>query len=121
MEKSIMIKVSLDEAVVFDMLSILLIKTEKSKDMQNTRNYLNFFEDIKDSIGLNKLREVMDSEEFEDLRKANNSVFSGVDLAKKDLISASKLDALNYERFLCKKKIQEKFFEHKLKEQKIGY
>ena len=121
MEKSIMIKVSLDEAVVFDMLSILLIKTKKSNEMQHVTNYLNFIADVKDSIGSNKLSEIISSEEFEDLTKANDSVFSGVDLAKKDLISASKLDALNYERFLCKKKIQEKFFEHKLKEQKIGY
>jgi hypothetical protein len=89
--------------------------------MQHTRNYLNFVADIKDEIGLEKLYEVMNSQEFEELRKANGEVFLGVDLAKEDKIRASTLDALNYERYLCKKKIQEKFFNGEISEKKIGY
>lgn len=116
-----MIKVSLDESVCFDMLAILLIKTKKSPDMQHTKNYLNFVADIKDEIGLEKLYEVMNSQEFENLREANNEVFSGVDLAKEDKIRASTLDALNYRRFLWKQKIQEKFFGGEISERKIGY
>ena len=116
-----MIKVSIDESAAFDILTILLIKTKKSADMQHTRNYLNFVADIKDEIGLEKLYEVMNSQEFEELRKANGEVFLGVDLAKEDKIRASTLDALNYERYLCKKKIQEKFFNGEISEKKIGY
>jgi hypothetical protein len=116
-----MIKVSLDESACFDILSILLIKTKKSQDLQHTKNYLNFVADIKDEIGLEKLYEVMNSQEFEELREANLEVFHGVDLAKDDNIKASTLDALNYQRFVCKRKIQEKFFGEELREQKIGY
>lgn len=116
-----MIKVSLDEASTFDILTILLIKTKKSPDMQHTRNYINFVADIKDEIGLEKLYEVMNSQEFEELRAANLVVFDAVDLAKEDRILASTLDSLNYQRFLCKQKIQEKFFNGELSERKIGY
>lgn len=116
-----MIKVSLDESVCFDILTILLIKTKKSADMRHTKNYLNFVADIKDEIGLHKLYEVMNSQEFEDLRAANLAVFEGVDLAKEDRILASTLDALNYKRYLCKQKIQTKFFNGELNEVKLGY
>ena len=116
-----MIKVSVDEGSAFDILTILLIKTKKSADMQHTKNYLNFVADIKDEIGLHKLYEVMNSQEFEDLQKANEEVFIGVDLAKEDRILASILDSLNYKRYLCKQKIQTKFFNGELNEVKLGY
>jgi len=116
-----MIKVSIDESAAFDILSILLIKTKKSQDLQHTKNYLNFVADIKDEIGLEKLYEVMNSQEFANLREANDEVFSGVDLAKEDKIKASTLDSLNYRRFLWKGKIQEKFFGGEISERKIGY
>jgi len=116
-----MIKVSLDEASTFDILSILLIKTHKSPDSQHVKNYINFVADIKDEIGLEKLYQVMNSAEFTNLRAANELVFLKVDLAKKDLVSASELDAANYQRFIAKEKLQNKFFASPLSERKIGY
>lgn len=116
-----MIKISIDEASSFDILSILLIKTHKSADSQHVKNYINFVADIKDEIGLEKLYQVMNSAEFADLRAANELVFLKVDLAKKDLVSASELDAANHQRYICKQKIQNKFFGNNLTEQKIGY
>ena len=116
-----MIKVSLDEASTFDILTILLIKTKKSPDLQHTKNYLNFVADIKDEIGLEKLYSVMSSVEFENLRAANLAVFDGVALCKENRILASTLDALNYHRFTCKQNLQQKHFDTNLSEQKIGY
>lgn len=116
-----MIKVSIDEASTFDILSILLIKTHKSADSQHVKNYINFVADIKDEIGLEKLYQVMNSAEFADLRAANVKVFDGVNLAKTNDILASELDTLNHQRYICKQKIQNKFFGNNLTEQKIGY
>lgn len=116
-----MIKVSLDEAAIFDILTILLIKTKKSPDLQHTKNYLNFVADIKDEIGLEKLYSVMSSVEFENLRAANLAVFNAVSLAAKDEVKASELDILNYCRFTCKQALQQKHFDTSLSEQKIGY
>lgn len=116
-----MIKISTDEASAFDVLTILLIKTKKSADMQHTRNYLNFVADVKDEIGLEKLYSVMNSPEFEELRAANHFIFDLVTLAKDDKCLASDVDKANYQRYLCKKALQEKHFNNQLTEQKLGY
>lgn len=116
-----MIKVALDEAVVFDTLTILLIKTKMSAEMQHTKNYLNFVADIKDEIGLEKLYSVMNSPEFEKLRAANQKTFDLVSLAKDDKCLASDVDKANYQRYLCKKALQDKHFNNKLTEEKLGY
>ncbi len=115
-----MIKIKLSEALAFDMLSILLIKSKLCLD-DGVKNYINFVADIKDEIGLDKLYSVMNSPEFENLRAANQKTFNLVSSAKDDKCLASVVDAANYERYLCKKALQEKHFNDQLSEQKIGY
>lgn len=116
-----MIKISLDEAYCLDMLAILLVKSRKNPSTLNYQNYFDLANEIKDQITLEKFSDVIDSKEFNKLVDINGQVFDAVDLAKTDAIPASAVDYLNYQRYLCKKKIQEKFFNGELKEQKIGY
>lgn len=116
-----MIKIPLDEAYCLDMLAISLVKSRKNPSTQNYKNYFDLANSIKDEMSMRKFSEVIDSTEFDELVETNNRVFEAVDLAKTDEIPASVIDHLNYQRYLCKKKIQEKFFNGELKEQKIGY
>jgi len=116
-----MIKISVDEAYALDVLAISLVKSRKAPSIAAYKNYFDFAIEIKSQISLDKFSEIIDSPEFDALVDANDKVFDGVDLAKKDGIPASALDSLNYQRFLCKKKIQEKFFNGEMSERKIGY
>ena len=52
--------------------------------------------------------------------KAPKSV-SDTTQAKVDKVKASYVDSCNYQRYLAKKSLQEKFFSASLKEIKIGY
>ncbi len=113
-----MIKIFLDESVVFDMLSILVIKSQIGGC---SKNYFKFLADIKDEIGLEKLYSVTNSPEFENLRAINKKIFNLVSLAKDDKCLASDVDKANYERYLCKKVLQEKHFDNQLTEEKLGY
>lgn len=116
-----MIKISLDEGYAFDMLAISLVKSRKAPSVAAYKNYFDLVNEIKDQITLEKFSDVIDSEEFNELVDINGQVFDAVDLAKTDAVPASAVDHLNYQRYLCKKKVQEKFFNGELKEQKIGY
>lgn len=116
-----MIKVSLDEGVALDMLAILQVKAKKAQNIQSAQNYFSFSYEIRKQIGGEKMEEILSSSEYLSLVDINKRVFEAVDLAKTDEIPASVVDHLNYERYLAKKKIQEKFFGGELKEQKLGY
>lgn len=115
-----MIRIALDDAVVFDMLAILLIKSKKGGN-DDVKNYMNFLADIKEEIGLHRLYEVVNSPEFENLKVANKKVFDLVSLAKNDECRASEVDKANYERYLCKQALQLKHFNNQLTEKKLGY
>lgn len=116
-----MIKISVDAAFAFDMLAILLVKSKKLNNIQNAQNYFAFASEIKDQIGVDKMQEVLNSQEFADLREINSEVFDLVDKAKDDSCLASDVDKGNYQRYLAKKALQQKFFGGELKETKIGY
>ena len=68
-----------------------------------------------------KFNTIIKSEEYKNLLLANKKTFKAVDKAKKDLIKASYVDECNYERYLAKKSLQDKFFSTALRETKIGY
>lgn len=116
-----MIKISLDEGYALDMLAISLVKARKAPSIASCKNYFDLANEIKDQITLGKFSDVVESDEFDELVEVNSQVFDAVDLAKTNAIRASEVDQLNYQRYLCKKKIQEKFFNGELKEQKVGY
>lgn len=115
------IKLSMDAGAAFDILSIHLVKSQKSSTEANVKNYLDTANEIREQIGGDLFNLICSSEEFSELKTANEKVFEAVDLAKQDKISASLADSLNYQRFLQKKNLQQKYFNSNLTEQKIGY
>jgi hypothetical protein len=120
-----MIKISLDEAYVFDLLSILDLKRTKSvgkeDNQKHIENYNTLHDEISEQISDIKMLEIIKSEEYKDLVDINSKVFDLVDLGK-DQEGLAKITAMaNYDRFILKNKLQKKFFKNPLKEAKIGY
>ena len=120
-----MIKISLDEAYVFDLLSILDLKRAKSvgkeDNQKHIENYNTLHDEISEQISDIKMLEIIKSEEYKDLVDINSKVFDLVDLGK-DQEGLAKITAMaNYDRFILKNKLQKKFFKNPLKEAKIGY
>jgi hypothetical protein len=120
-----MIKISLDEAYVFDLLSILDLKKTKSlgkeDNQKHIENYNTLHDEISDQITDIKMLEIINSEEYKDLVDINSKVFDLVDLGKDQEGLAKTTAMANYDRFILKNKLQKKFFKNPLKEAKIGY
>jgi hypothetical protein len=116
-----MIKVSLDEAYVFDMLAILDVKkqlfsSEKLDSVISARAIM--VDEICSQIGDDKFHEIILSEEYLNLIEANNLVFNLVDQTKTEGGLAKQVDDANYNRYLKKQNLQNKFFTTKMKEVK---
>jgi hypothetical protein len=116
-----MIKITVSEGYAFDYLAILEVKTGKSPSPQNTRNFADCLADLRAQLNPERLAQILASPEYADLVQTNRKVFEAVDGAKRDEVPASRVDALNYQRFECKQRLQNKFFHEPLTEQKIGY
>lgn len=118
-----MIQISLDEAYVFDLLSILDLKKDKSKNTEtystHLENYYALHLEIANQIGLDMIRTILNSEEYQKLKQTNNKVFDLVDLGLKDEGLAGTTAKENYQRFILKSELQKKFFKNSLKETKI--
>ena len=116
-----MIKISLDEAFVFDMLSIHDIKRQKLKDDKSILTNKKFNDlclEISSQIGHDKFSDILNSIEYKKMCEANSKVFELVDLCKTDNGLAKMTDDANYERFLRKIDLQNKFFDQKISEVK---
>ncbi len=117
-----MINIRVDEGIAFDMLSIFHIKMKHNQEEPSHVNGYNWlFNDICVCISHEKAWKILDSEEFRRLVEANEIVFDLVDRAKKDDIKASEIDSANYKRYMCKKQLQDNFFNTKPIEKKVGY
>lgn len=119
-----MIKISVDEAYAFDMLSILQIKAGKSdKDLYN---YAGFLRDIYKELPKNVVNAVLASNEYTVMIEANQAVFDLVErvvteqayAVPEDWVAALTVHNANMKRFYAKKALQEKFFEENLTELK---
>ena len=120
-----MIKISLDEAYVFDLLSILDLKRNKSAKKEDNQkhieNYNILYDEISEQITDIKMHQIIKSQEYKDLIDINTKVFDLVDLGKEQE-GLTRITAMaNYDRFILKNKLQKKFFQNPLKEVKIGY
>lgn len=116
-----MLKISLDESYVFDILSIYEIKINKSTGEKQeilTKSYKLLENEIISQIGYDKYNQVKSSNEYDLLRISNSNVFDLVDRAHESELSKITADA-NYERYLHKISIQSKFFETKHTEVKL--
>ena len=114
-----MIKMTVDEAYVFDYYSILQLKYENKYIPKNLLELTK--EDLASQLGEERFDVIVKSEEFLDLLAANRLTFEAVDKAKTDEVPASYVDKCNYQRMLAKKALQGKFFPTGLTETKIGY
>lgn len=113
-----MINLNVDEAYAFDFLTILYLKKEKNKEYLKTWKECSAY--IKKQMP-KIFNKIIKSKEYQNLLEANSKTFAAVDKAKNDLVKASYVDQCNYERYLAKRDLQNKFFNTKLAEVKIGY
>jgi len=116
-----MIKISLDEAYVFDMLSVMDIKIDllsgiKLETVKMAHSVLS--QEIVDQIGVEKYFEVIKSKEYKDMIRSNKNVFDLIDQSKNDNGLAKITDDANYDRYLKKVSLQERFFNNGLTETK---
>lgn len=116
-----MIEIPVDESYAYDFLSILDVKRLKRQTPETEEYFGSCLNHIASQVGTIKNEKIMLSKEYLDLFDINLKTFDAVDKAKTDKVKASYVDQLNYERYLCKKALQEKFFENSQKEIKIGY
>lgn len=109
-------------AYAYDFLSILQVKFDLTKDLKVSLNYLEVYDHIMKEVGPKLHMEIINSREYFELVTVNTHLYNLVDAAKKDLVKASDVDKLVYERFLAKMALQNKFFpDLEYKEQKFGY
>ena len=116
-----MIKVSLDEGYVFDLLAIYSVKIDNSdgdKKKQSLKNYNLLSNEIIEEIGIEKFTDVILSDEYLNLKNSNQKVFELVDRASENKLAKSTADA-NYKRYICKTKLQQNFFNTSLSEVKL--
>lgn len=114
-----MINLLVDEAYAFDYLSILEIK--KNKNPQNHATWFSCYTYLQNQFNNKKWSQIISSEEYKDMIKANELTFDAVDKAKNNEVTAKHVDYCNFQRYLAKQKFQSKFFNNNLNETKIGY
>lgn len=113
-----MILLKVDEAYAFDYLAILEVKNSKIKNNVTSSNLSEYSAAIEHQLG-EKFHEVINSEEYNKLVKANEKSFNIIDLVRSGTnVTAQKVDDLNTDRFIIKKELQKKFFNQEITEQK---
>ncbi len=116
-----MILISVDEALAYDMLSILSIKSQTKPEVRP--DWDRMVAEIVRQVGQEKHDQVM-GQAYPVLWATNSAIFNRIDDLKKsdDPIEAREIDALNYRRFEIKQQLQKQFFpDQPLTEQKLGY
>ncbi len=121
LRKNNMIKISLDEAYVYDILSIYAVKIENSNGVNKQKSLDSFnklSEEIQNQIGIDKHHSIINSTSYFDLKHANKEVFDLVDRAGETSLSKQTAEA-NYKRYIKKVELQTKFFDNQITEVKI--
>lgn len=103
-----MINLIVDEGYAYDFLSILDIKKEKK--LCTSKLFNTYYKQIEIQVGSNLHKKIMNSKEYKQCTKINKKIFNMVDDAKCDKVLASDVHNLNFERYLCKSSLQEKWF-----------
>jgi hypothetical protein len=116
-----MLRISLDEAYVFDMLSVFdvkIINLSGEKLAKTLEKMSVMVEEVIDQIGEDKYREIIASDEYDKMVEANQKVFDLIDQSKFDNGLAKITDDANYERHIAKMALQKRFFDSDLTEVK---
>lgn len=117
-----MIQIEIDEAEAFDRLAIHQIKSQNFKSPTLKEYFKNEYDKLKVSLNWQITSEIVNrvitSSFFQDLIEINEEIFEAVELAKENKVTAKKVDDLNVERYNIKKKLQETFFSHTIRDHK---
>jgi hypothetical protein len=116
-----MIKISVDEAYVFDMLSIFDVKLKKltgEKLLITLEKFNGMVEEVVEQIGKEKFDQIYSSTEYEELVQANQNIFDLVDESQKIEGMAKVTDDANFARHLKKMNLQKTHFNNDLTEVK---
>jgi hypothetical protein len=116
-----MIKISVDEAYVFDMLSIFDVKIKKlssEKLAVTLEKFSDMVEEVIDQIGKEKFDQIYSSNEYKELVEANQRIFDLVDESQKIEGMAKVTDDANFARHLKKMNLQKAHFANDLTEVK---
>jgi hypothetical protein len=122
-----MVTISVDEAYALDILSIYEVKIRNCTDQKKIENsksaYTILYKELSNRFGFEKMQQIIQSNEYKDLYKANEDTFYLVDkIRSSNEISVGKdIDNANMERFFCKQRIQSKFFDGQLLEVKTQH
>jgi len=114
-----MIKISLDEAYVFDMLSVFDVKIKNfdgEKLAKTLEKFADMREEVIEQIGKEKYHQIASSVEYQNMIYANQRVFDLIDESKHDTGLAKITDDANYDRHIAKMALQKRFFESDLTE-----
>lgn len=112
-----MININVDEAYAYDFLAILDVKRQKNiKDAEAAFRECYFY--IQCQVGYILHKNIVESNEYKNLLRANIETFEGVEKARYGIISAKELDNCNMQRYNFKKELQKKFFSCDISEQK---
>lgn len=116
-----MLKISLDEAYVFDMLAVFDVKIlnlSGEKLAKTLDKMSDMIEEVIEQIGDSNYQQIISSPEYKQMVEANKKVFELIDQSKFDDGLAKITDDANYERHVAKMALQIKFFDSELTEVK---
>lgn len=122
-----MVTISVDEGYAFDILSIFQVKihncTDPVKLETSKRGFSMLYEELKAQLGQDKLSEIINSKEYDDLYTENQTTFVLVDaIRSSNEVSIGKdIDNTNLARFDCKRRLQSKFFNSQMVETKTKH
>lgn len=115
-----MIHLLVDEAYAFDYLAILDVKNTLYPSMEKKEAYNECLNHLMAQV--NNFNQIVSSQEYQELFDINKITFFLIDEMRcGNEITAKQIDDANIERFNKKKKLQDKFFNSKLREEKILY
>jgi len=116
-----MLKISLDEAYVFDMLSVFDVKIKNldgEKLAKTIEKMSCMIEEVIEQVNKDKYDEIVSSIEYQKMVEANQRVFDLIDQSKDDAGLAKITDDANYDRHIAKMAFQKRFFNSELTEVK---
>ncbi len=108
-----MFKISVDEAVAYDMLTILLLKQRSQPTEAGQQAYDRLAQELCEASGDTKHAAILGSAEYQQLIDINHGVFSMLIRVNREgewPNDALDIDRLNYQRHPVKRALQERFF-----------
>lgn len=120
-----LINIPVDVGYAFDMLSIAEVKKDVNKnkelEVKLAENVDRLKMAISSGIGGGLFNSIYKSQTYMSLYIVNVELFDKIDMAKHVNVPSEEIDALNYSRYLHKKKIHEEFLNDDVSEVKLGY